>query len=135
MVADVLAMQGARASAVMILTKLKWDNSVPARYGLKSFEITAASAVAQWLKHKLSALSFLYLTCTSPSKAHSLRWRPGSEEQWEETDHETGEVRQKMRCISCNGQTAGQDTTWWKKTELLSPVATNTIMSQIKLLV
>ena len=31
MVTDVLAMQGATASATMILTKLNWDNAVPAR--------------------------------------------------------------------------------------------------------
>ena len=35
MVADVLATQGTRASATMILTKLNRDNSVPAREGFK----------------------------------------------------------------------------------------------------
>ena len=32
MAAAVLAMQGARASATMILTKINWVTSVPARY-------------------------------------------------------------------------------------------------------
>ena len=37
MTAGVLATQRARTSAAMILTKLNWDNSVPARQGLRSW--------------------------------------------------------------------------------------------------
>ena len=49
MVADVLVTQGARASATMILTLLKWDNLVPTREELIQILVWYFADSYQWL--------------------------------------------------------------------------------------
>ena len=45
-----LVMQGARASATMLLTQLNWDNSIPAPQGLTCHDLTTQEfeSVFQW---------------------------------------------------------------------------------------
>ena len=52
MAADILATQGARASAAMILTELNRDNSVPARWGLIKMRCIRCRVKTAWYMTK-----------------------------------------------------------------------------------